>query len=794
MTIRSVALGLLLGLTIAATAYFNQWVIRQNSLTASFLPVGVFGAMMLVMLLVNPLLGLISRSIVFGGREMLVIAGIALLACWSPGTNFYRQSYHIVALPGWWLQTSMSWQSAGVMSYIPGGSGELAEGHVLDWPKLAQKIQQAGAPDDASLPHRIWQLADDRQRDAIERAASADTGQRHHLRALLKVINTMLADPQLSPAGAQAPDQHQRIRVNRSLLSQALPQHILPMPRGGGVLLEGGQSDSPALRAMVLGRPGDELIGLREIPWGAWWPNIRLWGSTALVLSLGAFCLALIVHPQWSHHERLPYPIAQFAEQFTEVSPGFRLPDVVRARPFQLAFGAMIFFHGVNLLHAWFPALPQIPKQYDLTSLGYLFPDAVSVRFSEYFFNPRIYFTVIAFGMLLQTRVAGSLALSPYAYLAVSAIALGNGIDLSEGGEPNHFTRFIFGTHCGLLLMIIYGGRRYYGSIAAGIVGFGDQAKPQYRTAIWAGRAWIALVIIAVALLISSGLSIVMATGFVLMVYLLHVAISRVVMETGFFMAQGMWRPIYILVSIFGAEVIGPTPFVILCIASMMITTGYQEMLMPHALHALHLTDRATGQATRRLTPWALIIIIAAFLVAGSASALVLHNRGVDFGVEYQARSWPSGPFNRLTQLTSDLSARGSLAESTAAVQNQGAARFLSPQPQKAELLGIGLGAALVIGCAVARLRLAWWPLHPVFFIVLGSWSSCVFCASFLIGWLAKLALVRVGGARGFAMAKPLIIGLIAGEVFMAMVGIAIGAIYFLISGLSPPYYGIFIG
>lgn len=81
-----------------------------------------------------------------------------------------------------------------------------------------------------------------------------------------------------------------------------------------------------------------------------------------------------------------------------------------------------------------------------------------------------------------------------------------------------------------------------------------------------------------------------------------------------------------------------------------------------------------------------------------------------------------------------------------------------------------------------------------MFFIVLGSWSSCVFCASFLIGWLAKLALVRVGGARGFAMAKPLIIGLIAGEVFMAMVGIAVGAVYFLVTGLSPPRYGIFIG
>ncbi|MCY2928620.1 MAG: hypothetical protein NTV86_03840 [Planctomycetota bacterium] len=57
---------------------------------------------------------------------------------------------------------------------------------------------------------------------------------------------------------------------------------------------------------------------------------------------------------------------------------------------------------------------------------------------------------------------------------------------------------------------------------------------------------------------------------------------------------------------------------------------------------------------------------------------------------------------------------------------------------------------------------------------------------SFLLGWLAKIAATHLGGHTVYEKVKPLMIGLIAGEILAATIPMIVGALYYLFTGRTP--------
>ena len=105
-----------------------------------------------------------------------------------------------------------------------------------------------------------------------------------------------------------------------------------------------------------------------------------------------------------------------------------------------------------------------------------------------------------------------------------------------------------------------------------------------------------------------------------------------------------------------------------------------------------------------------------------------------------------------------------------------------------------GLGLALVVGCAVLRLRVPWWPIHPILFVVWGTYAVACFYFSFLLGWAVKCAVVGIGGAKSYGSVKPLMIGLVSGEVLAILFWTVVGAVYYFNTGLAPLAYQVFPG
>ena len=95
-------------------------------------------------------------------------------------------------------------------------------------------------------------------------------------------------------------------------------------------------------------------------------------------------------------------------------------------------------------------------------------------------------------------------------------------------------------------------------------------------------------------------------------------------------------------------------------------------------------------------------------------------------------------------------------------------------------------GAVLVLLFTAARLRYPWWPLHPLMFALWATGHIRHFAGAFFLGWVIKVLVTKYGGTRLYGRLKPLMIGLIAGEILGAVLPCIVGAIYYACTGEPP--------
>lgn len=800
MTTRSVTLGLLLGLLVSGSTFFNDSVIHQTSLVSNQMPLAVFGAATILLLAINPALGRLRRHWALRPGEIVVIVAIGLAACAWPGFGFYRGFIPTTALPHHWHDAKPAWRAAGVMSYVPGGSPALATAHVRDWHALTQALAEADG--DAEGPLRQFvSVMPEGDRQLLASATAEGSFPPTIRRRIVDALNRAMANPLVYDAeafiGLHLPPEAETLiaarqsrtltafevlKLNRLLLVASLPSIVSPPPEGTGVLLNGEWANTEAVESLILGRENG------GVPWRAWWPTLRLWGSLALLLGAACLCLTVIVHPQWFRRELLPYPIARFADELTRRDPDHLLPDVAKQRAFWFAAAAVFVVHGLNGLHAHFPELPQVPLDLNFEGLKALFPDAKRVYGSDHVFRPHLYLTVIAFAFFLGRSVSFTLGVTQFAFMFVGAVLIGYGIPLEKdyiGASNGNNMRF--GAYLGMTMVIFYVGRHYYARVMLGAVGF--SYRPHIPTAaVWAARGLFAATVLAIVALRTAGLDAVVASLFIILVLLTFLVITRIVAETGFLFAQAWWMPVGVLTAAFGIEALGPTTYIVLAIASLVLVGDPRTALMPYLANGLAMADRAGGAQPSRLAPWLVVMIVLGFAVATFATFTLVYAYGVDQKDSWSVKTAPSLPFERLTLHVAELEAEGTLSVAPMTLLG----RLRAAEPVTGALPWMALGIALVITTQAARLRLPWWPIHPVLFLVWGTFPSSLFAVSFLIGWAIKSAVMSTLGARGYRLALPVMVGAIAGELLAGLCWIAVGAATYFITNQPPAPFAVF--
>ena len=843
MSIRAVVMGLALGLFLASAAYFNDNVIGQTMLMGHHLPQALFGVVCVLLFAVNPLVRIIGPRAPLSAPEVAVMTAIALAACGWPNHSFYRSFASIVTLPGYWVQNQPQWVEADVMSFVPGGSGKLAREHILDPPALAAAIVEAAeaqgledgpgtggqaaggtgesdlprtdegldragparAPPDPAVLARLWALMQTQEdrRQTRRLAAGEERDPRYFTAALNGVLaNRELYDGQAFAAVDVPPGlrrrlervqageltEFQAVRANRALLAAALPGQIMRAPAGEGVLFAGGDPEHPTLDVMLTGRETEELTPPGEIDWQSWWPTLRLWGLVAIGMGLAALCLALIVHPQWSRREMLPYPIARFVQEVSRSDTGGWLPDVARRKGFWIAAGVIAGVHTINgaqVLFDWMPPSLEIPTRWHFSPMRDLFPNASRVYGSHAYFEPFLFPMVVAFSLFLTTTVSFSLGIAHLLFMMLGAFLISQGIALDRDYiGSSKINTLAFGAFVAFALMILYVGRRHYANVAGSMIGLRrDATTPRYAT--WAGWGLVGSIAVSVVALHWVGLAWPLGVALMMLVLLKFLVMSRIVAETGAFLVKPGWWPVGILVALLGFEALGPVAYIGLALATLILVGESREAIMPYLTNGLKIAEQAgRDEGPRRVIPFKTVMIVLSLLVAGGVSLTIQHNVGVNREGFVQMLSRVG--FDQLAGHVAESRALGTLAE---AVSAEGIERWALLSPDTAQLGWMALGFALVIATATARLRLPWWPLHPVIFLVWGTWPMFMFSASFLLGWAIKASLVKLGGARAYHGAVPIAVGVIFGELVSAFAWGGLGAFQYFVTGIQPERY-----
>ncbi len=497
------------------------------------------------------------------------------------------------------------------------------------------------------------------------------------------------------------------------------------------------------------------LLEGESLPWRAWAVPLAGWGVFIGAWIAALLALSAMLRRQWIVNERLPFPIAQL--QIALIAPpekGRMLNGVFRSRAFWIALTLIFFLHSLNALHGYLPAhVPRIPLQYDLSRI--LSEEPFS-HLRSTIKRATLYFTLIGLTYFIQSRVAFSLWGT---FWAIELIDTPRRM-MNAGVPSGAWADQQLGAGVAFAIGVLWIGRRHWLKILRHT--FQGRDADEARRGDESYRKWLVTFLIAIAVmaawLITAGAQLWVAAFIIAFILLSHLVISRVVAETGLPFIRFTASPSQ-LYGVVPAGAMGTRDvFLVSGFAETMGPVSTREGLLAFATHGMKIID--AGDRPPRATPvialmaWAAALSLAvsvassllcyyhhAFPISTMATAEVVNVEGLEGHPQR----------NILTPMRRHAEGRW-------------------PPTQHSPPLHFGIGMITTGLLQIASLRWNWWPFMPIGYLTSSIWYIHVAWWSIFLGWLAKLAVLKYGGARLYQDARPFFIGMIFGE------GLAAGA------------------
>lgn len=526
-----------------------------------------------------------------------------------------------------------------------------------------------------------------------------------------------------------------------------------------------------------------------RVPWRQWSGPLWTWGPMVMLSAVSMACMALIVHRQWSHHEHLQYPIAEFTTSLIEREPTRKVGPMLRHRYFWVAFAAMFLIRLNNGLHAWFPDyLVPVKLQFNLTAMASPWPLLGDVPGGYSAFHVNVFPLVIAFAFMLSSEIALTLGLSQALWVLFAMPMVAAGVSLSTDYDIGGWQGWQrAGSYTALAVTLLYAGRYEYGRLFASALRVWRPPRRADATAVRAARILLVAMGTLIGLAMRLGLHWPIALGTVLLMLMTFLIVSRISAETGLFFIQPGWQPYGALMSMFGAYAIGPAAIVISGLMCAVLCIDQSQALMPYLTNGLRIGERL-GVAPGRAAGLTVLMYACGAALALFVVLAVIYDRGTP-KYHYAYLRVPTVAFRAAAPRVLKLQHTDQVETSQALTALQ---RLAHVHAEPGFWWAAGSGFALVILCSVLRMRVSWWPLHPVLFLVWSTYPLAVMHHSFLLGWLAKVAVVRFAGHRLVQRLRPLALGVIAGEVCGALLFMLVGALYYFIADQQPVSYRFF--
>ncbi|MCL6519979.1 MAG: hypothetical protein K6T99_09105 [Armatimonadetes bacterium] len=475
----------------------------------------------------------------------------------------------------------------------------------------------------------------------------------------------------------------------------------------------------------------------------AWAVPVTMWLLFLMALIWVMLCLTVLLRKQWTEREKLTYPLVHLPMDLSTEKTSF-----FRNKLFWAGVAVAVAIDMLQGLHVLYPSIPGLRIK--------------GINIGEYIVNPpwnAIGWTPMhfyPFGIGLGTLLPLDLSFSSWFFFLfwkmqiVAAAAFG----WNQIPRFPYINEQSFGAYMGICLFAIWASRKHVASVLSSLFlkkEVDDEGEPlRYRTASIGALIGLAVLMIFVR---AMGMSWWLIVAFFLIYFAMSIAITRMRAELGppahDLHAAG---PDTILPSIIGPSKLG-TPNLVVLSMMFWFNRAYRSHPMPIQLEGFKMAERAS-MSYRRLFG---AIILATLFGAIAAFWSELHiyyqvGAGAKMGPPNVPLIFGSEPYNRL-----DAWLKG------------------APPPSGNIAWAITIGLLLTIILNSLRMRLPWFPFHPVGYAVSSSWSMNQLWMCMFIAWAIKLILLRYGGLKLYRQAVPLFLGVILGECVMGSLWTIIG-------------------
>jgi hypothetical protein len=519
----------------------------------------------------------------------------------------------------------------------------------------------------------------------------------------------------------------------------------------------------------------------------AWVVPAITWGIFLFAMYGALMCIVAIVRRQWFENERLAFPLAQIHLALIEQpSAGKMLNHTLRTRSFWIGFGIVFFIHAWNGLALYFPKhYPLIPVYYDV--LQHIMSNPPWSYCTGDFKGAAVFFTAVGVTYFLSNSIAFSLW---FFFVAMQGWRMIVG---SATGDPDNYGMAgsvdqHFGGVTAFVLSILWVGRHHWVLVLRqawrGHVGNEPHGRfMSYRFAFW---ALVGCVVLMVGWLCLAGCTVLGALTMVLLLLMLMVVITRIIAESGLMHGQ-LQVPInypWQLAAIYGFPMISPVKTFYFASMLQAVHFDFREPAPVYASHAIKIIDQtafdgrsmeedtpAVRSTGRRIIGLLMLALLVGYVVSFTSMLTVEYR--YFWTLDRPGHLVNDYAFNHTTQ---------DLVDSTVQYSKG------NYHPTQSPAGNFAAGFVLVSILAAMRLRFAWWPLHPIGFLMLYTYPGTHLWLSIFIGWLAKNLILRFGGTKMYSGAKPFFLGLIVGESAAAGFWLAMGI---LLNLFNLPYHAV---
>ena len=555
-----------------------------------------------------------------------------------------------------------------------------------------------------------------------------------------------------------------------------LPAWVYPTMRGTG---PGQWKNSPVVIGYI-GRWTED----GPPPYAAWAKPVAAWGVFLAGLYGSLLCLAAIVRRQWFENERLAFPLAQIhLALIDDPEPGRAVNATLRQRSFWVAFAGVFALHAWNGLGLYFPKhFPAIPVYYNVLYRIMSNPPWSYVQGD--FKGAAVFFTAVGVTYFLSNSIAFSL------WFFFVALQVWRMIVGTTTGDPTAYgTAGGLDQHIGgvaaFVVSVLWVGRRHWRLVIAQAWRGHRPGEPNGRYLSYRAATFglLGCLTVMIAWLWLAGCTLVGAVVVVLTVVTLFMVITRIIAESGLMHGQ-LLVPVttpWTLAAAYGHPMLAPLKTFFIASTVQATQFDFREPVPVYATHGLKVIDQTAygghdndadsehdTPAARRTGRRVLAMLGVALLVG------YLVSFGSTLWVEYRYAWTLDTPGHAVNDWGTFVSPQQKLVDAT---ETYARGRYRPPVSPAGH---IAFGFALTSVLSALRLRFAWWPLHPIGYLMLYTYPGTHLWLSVFLGWLAKNLVLRFGGPKLYTDAKPFFLGLIVGEsaaaAFWLVLGIGLNA------------------